>query len=241
MEVLCIGNSFSQDASRYIHQIARADGVNLNVVNLYIGGCPLDRHYRNMLSEESAYVLQVNGVWTGFTVSLKNALLNRKWDYVSFQQVSSKAPDFGTYEPYLTELSKYVKKLSPAAKQLIHQTWAYEEGSARLCDELGYAHHEDMFSDIEAAYKKAAKEIVADGIIPSGKLFEGLVNAGVGPVHRDTFHASLGIGRYALGLMWYRYLAGNDVTGNSFCDFDEEIPESTVEKIKTCVMETDLG
>ena len=51
MRVLAIGNSYSQDATRYLYGIARAGGVDVKVVNLYIGGCSLSRHYRNMLSE----------------------------------------------------------------------------------------------------------------------------------------------------------------------------------------------
>ena len=69
MRILAIGNSFSQDATRYLHQIARADGQKLSVVSLYYGGCTLDRHYRYMLSEENAYELVYNGHSTGFFVS----------------------------------------------------------------------------------------------------------------------------------------------------------------------------
>ena len=71
MNVLSIGNSFSQDATRYLHQIARADGVKLTTVNLYIGGCPLSRHYRNMLSEEKVYGLECNGNITVFLYHLR--------------------------------------------------------------------------------------------------------------------------------------------------------------------------
>ena len=60
MNILAIGNSFSQDATRYLHGIARADGVTLEVVNLYIGGCSLERHYRNMMADTRAYELQYN-------------------------------------------------------------------------------------------------------------------------------------------------------------------------------------
>ena len=38
MNILAIGNSFSQYATRYINAIAKADNVDLTVVNLYIGG-----------------------------------------------------------------------------------------------------------------------------------------------------------------------------------------------------------
>jgi len=77
MNILSIGNSFSQDAQRYLHRIARADGVDLYTCNLYIGGCPLSRHYQNMLADSRAYELEVNGERTGFFVSIKEALLNR--------------------------------------------------------------------------------------------------------------------------------------------------------------------
>ena len=61
MNILSIGNSFSEDATRYLHQIALFDNVEINTVNLYIGGCSLERHYRNILSEERVYELQYNG------------------------------------------------------------------------------------------------------------------------------------------------------------------------------------
>lgn len=85
MNILAIGNSFSEDAARYLYGIARADGTNLQVANLYIGGCSLERHYRNMLSGERAYALQTNGHKTGFFVSLCEALRSRRWDVITLQ------------------------------------------------------------------------------------------------------------------------------------------------------------
>lgn len=49
MKILSIGNSFSQDAQRYLHRLAKHEGVQLKTVNLYIGGCSLQRHYENIL------------------------------------------------------------------------------------------------------------------------------------------------------------------------------------------------
>ena len=60
MNILSIGNSFSMDAQRYLHQIAKSGGSLINCYNLYIGGCPLSTHHRNMLSEERAYALEMN-------------------------------------------------------------------------------------------------------------------------------------------------------------------------------------
>ena len=110
MNILAIGNSFSQDATRYLHQIARADGIDLQVTNLYIGGCPLDRHYRNILADSADYVLQYNGQGTGFFVSIKQALLNRDWDVITLQQASPRSPFAESYFPYINALYDYVKK-----------------------------------------------------------------------------------------------------------------------------------
>lgn len=237
MDILSIGNSFSTDAHRYLHSIAKADDFELNTFNLFIGGCPLSLHYQNMLSEEKVYTLEMNGQDTGFKVSLKEALLNRKWDVVTLQQVSHESPYYETYQPYLNHIVKYVRECVSNAEIAIHQTWAYEKGCYRLNEELGYSNREDMFEDIKNSYNKAADEIKADYIIPSGEVFESIVSAGVEKVHRDTYHASLGLGRYALGLTWYATLTGNEIEKNAFFDFDEEISLKQTETVKKCVKE----
>lgn len=222
MKVLAIGNSFSQDATRYLHQIAKADGVELKVVNLCIGGCSLRTHYLNMLEDSARYGFEFNGENTGLLVSIKMALMSDEWDYITLQQVSHQSPNYETYQPYLTALAEYVRKYCPQAKLLLHQTWAYEEDSARLA-RFGYTKQKKMFDNLEKAYNKAAKSISADGIILSGLAFQKALKSGIDKLHRDSFHASLGFGRYLLGLAWYTRLTGNSVKDNTFSDFDEPV------------------
>ena len=228
MNILSIGNSFSVDATRYLQRIAKADGVQLTTVNICIGGCSLFRHFKNMKADYKEYALEMNGENTGFFVTMKEALLSREWDVVTIQQVSQLSPKYESFQPYLTELCAYIREHAPKAKILLQQTWAYEKDSKRLCTELGYKTHEEMFKDVEESYNKAAESINADGIIPSGAMFEGLLKNGIEKIHRDTFHASLGLGRYALGLLWYKVLTGNQVSENSFCDFDEPVSENEI-------------
>ncbi len=225
MRILSIGNSFSQDAQRYLHEAANATGIKIDSVNLMIGGCPIERHYKNMLSGEKAYELEFNGISTGFHVSLEEALLAGAWDFITMQQVSHLSFKFDTYNPYLSEVCAYVRKYCPKSKIIIHQTWSYEEGSQRLCDELKYERAEDMLSDIVSSYNKAAELISADGIIPSGEMLMKLHKAGIEKVHRDTFHASLGVGRYALSLLWMRMLTGKSAEGNNFSAFDVPVSD----------------
>lgn len=234
MKILVIANSFGVDASRYLHQIGRAAGVTLEVTTLMIGGCPLDRHYRNMLSDQPAYGLQFNGYDTGFRVSLSEALLSNQYDVVTLQQASPKSPKAETYQPYAKELYDYIKTCQPKAKVLIHQTWAYNPNGQTLYD-MGYESHNAMFADIEKAYQKCHEELGTDGLIPSGKLMATLLERGIKVVHRDNIHASYGLGRYALGLLWFRMLTGKSVAENTFCDFIEPIPEEEIRIAKEAV------
>ena len=224
MKVLSIGNSFSMDAQRYLHQLARREGVDLFCMNLYIGGCSQRTHYLNMLDDTDSYALQVNGTLTNLKTTIREALRSEIWDVVTFQQASHQSARFETYTPYIQELSAYVRKYCPEAKQVIHQTWAYEDGSPKL-EAQNFATSADMFAAVEKAYAQAAELISADGIIPAGKAMLIASQTGIEKVHRDTFHASLGAGRYLLALVWFKYLTGRDITDNAFDDFDAPVTD----------------
>lgn len=235
MQVLAIGNSFSQDATRYLNRLARAAGQDLTVVNLYIGGCPLSRHYRNMLSGERAYELEINGERSKFFVSLQEALLNRDWDVITLQQASPLSTNYETYQPYLNELAAYVRRFVPKAKVYIHETWPYEQGSERLEVRMGYTQYQDMYRDLHTAYEQAAKDINADGVIPCGTLFLALMAQGI-KVHRDTFHASYGLGRYALALTWLRVLTKANIKDLMLPDLDEEADPQQLKTVRESIM-----
>ena len=232
LKILAIGNSFSQDATRYLQQIAHADGVELKVVNLFIGGCPLVRHFQNISRDSRDYDLQFNGISTGFRVSVKEALLSDEWDIITLQQVSGLSDDYNSFQPYLDSLAAYVRKYSPKAKLYMHQTWGYREGSASL-ERKGYKNHLEMFEAVKPCYARAEQAIGAEGIIPSGEAMAELYRMDAGVFHRDDIHASLGLGRYTLALTWYETLTGNNPADNSFCDFDEPVTAEQIAVAKT--------
>ena len=237
MNVLSIGNSFSQDAQRYLAGIAKAAGYPLQCFNLYIGGCSLERHFRNMHSEEREYALEMNGVDTGFFVSIKEALLSRQWDVVTLQQASMQSVNYATYQPYLSELAAYVRKYQPKCRIFIHETWGYENGFERMTLQLGYACHADMYAAANAAYAKACEDISANGIIHAGRTVAAMVERGFENVHRDGFHLGRAAGRYAAALTWYKTLTGNSVSENSFSDFDTTLAPDTARAIRLLVDE----
>lgn len=241
MNVLAIGNSFSQDATRYLHQIAAASGVELEVVNLYIGGCSLERHWDNAVNDRADYDRECNGNPGDKKVTIREALEWKKWDVVTLQQVSHCSIRYETYQPFLRQLSDYVKGYAPQAQQMIHQTWAYEQGGQRLTEELGYRDQAEMFRDLQRAYQMAADDLGGLPLIPSGKAFAIAAAKGIGPLHRDGFHASLGLGRFLLGAVWYQSLTGNSIFQNDFCDLDEPVALQAFEKAKVCAYEAVFG
>ena len=157
MNILAIGNSFSQDATRYLHRIARSDGFDLKVTNLYIGGCSLERHFRNMLSEDKAYGLESNGEITGFFVSLKEALLNRNWDYITIQQASHFSPDYNTYHP--------VMKANDFEEGTGHHSMIKEDGQWYAVYHARDYENENGASAFDARNARICKLHINDGII----------------------------------------------------------------------------
>ena len=129
MRILSIGNSFSRDAHRYLHAIAQSAGKELETVNLYIGGCPLERHWANIERDEAAYGEDLNGEETGRTLSVAQALREGPWDAVTLQQASHDSGWKDTYEPFLTQILAFLRENAPGVPVWMHQTWAYEDDS----------------------------------------------------------------------------------------------------------------
>ena len=241
MKILAIGNSFSEDGTRYLYEIAKAAKVKMKVVNLVIGGCPLRLHYVNSVENNRAYGMQINGMASGFKVSIREALLSDEWDVVTIQQASEVSINYDTYQPYLQYMEEHIRLYAPNAKLYLQETWAYEDGCQRLCETMKYSKTEDMLADVRAAYHKAAEDIKADGIIPSGEVMYELFKRGAGNIYRDSSHVSLGLGRYALGLTWFATLTGKDIMNNPFDDLDEPVDAEKMLLARECVSDLVFG
>jgi hypothetical protein len=237
MQVLAIGNSFTQDSTAYLKRIAECACEPMTAVNLYIGGCTLEKHYRNMLAENKAYSLEFNGETTGFFVSMNEALLSRDWDAIVIHQASRAATDYGTFQPYLSELADFVRTCCPKAKLYMHQTWASDIISGRPLSDYGFATRTDMYKALVPVCENAAKSIEADGIIRSGEMMLRLAENGFTRLYRDNFHASYDIGRYALALTWFKALTGKSVLDNNFKCRVGNVTDDEYNVIKNCAEE----
>lgn len=224
MNVLTIGNSFSQDATAYLRQMNTAGGADIQFLNLIIGGCSLSQHWHNVRSDAAEYYVEENGLPKEGFARLGTTLVARHWNGITLQQASMLSIDYATYQPYLSQLKEYIDTFCPKARLCIHQTWGYEDNCPRL-HEMGLARQADMFALLEPAYLQAAQSIGAE-IIPSGKAFELAHAAGIAPLHRDSFHAGLGAGRFLLAAVWYAFWSGRSAQAlpAEKIELEEDIP-----------------
>ena len=236
MKILSIGNSFSDDAQRYLREIAMSEGVEIETLNLCIGGCSLERHADNIKTGKRDYLFHYNGnVDCNDLITFDEGLMMREWDVVTLQQVSTHSFREDSFYPYIHEVASYVRAKLPGVKIYIHQTWAYEHGCPRSFEVTDGKGAEFMLDGIRQSYRRARSEICAEGIIPSGELMELLYQNGASKIYRDTFHASLGLGRYALGLLWFKLFTGKSTLSNNFVALDEPVSECDLEIARKCV------
>lgn len=230
MKILSIGNSFSQDAHKWLHKLAKANGVGVETANLFIGGCSLDTHWNNVKENNAHYDLEFNGGSCERKISITEALELEKWDIITVQQVSSLSGMYETYEPYLSSLVSVVRKAQPDAKIYFHQTWAYETDSVHG----GFVNYNndqaEMYRCIIETSEKAARSINAE-LIPSGKVIQTLrktvpefnyKNGGLS-LCRDGFHLSLDYGRFAAAATWLHTITGKKINVSGFEDFNPEL------------------
>ena len=236
MRILSIGNSFSDDAQRYLRAIAASEGVEIETLNLCIGGCSLERHAGNIKSGERAYLFHYNGdLNCEDLVTIEEGITMREWDIVTIQQVSVLSFKEDSFYPYVNEIADYVRAKLPNAKIYIHKTWAYEWECPRSFEITDGKGSQFMLDGLRHAYKRAKSEIGADGIIPSGELMELLRQRGVTDIYRDSFHAGYGLARYAIGLLWFKLFTGRSVLNNTFSELDVPASAEDLKIARECV------
>lgn len=222
MRILSIGNSFSQDATKYLVALAKEAGVEVETVNLYIGGCTLYTHVKNLRAAAKAYSYELNGDPTAESVSINEIVEEGGFDVITLQQASHYSGIEATYHPYLEELASYLREKAPEAKLYIHETWSYDPASTHDGFPMYSCDSGLMYERVSACYRAAAKAIDA-GFLPVGDGVEllrktALFAPGTGKyaVNRDGFHLSIPYGRVFASLVWAEKLCGIDARKSTF-------------------------
>ena len=239
MNILCVGNSFAVDASTYVHQIAESIGKDINIHVLYIGGCPVDLHWKNFLSKEKAYEFYINGNRTPtLWCDIFEGLNYKKYDYITFQQRSGDSVDADTFFPELTKLIEGIRGYSDAT-YLLHKTWSYAKEFSHERYGSNPMDQDAMDRDIKDAYIKVSERSGIPYIIPSGEAIRLAREVFGDNLTRDGYHLNER-GRTLVGILWVIYLLRlKDIdlsnfhpSGHSYDDVTPPVSDDEIKVLK---------
>lgn len=213
LKILAIGNSFSVDATTYLHQFSLYGKREIIIGNLHFGGCSFAQHLAFFDNDDSPYEYFKNGALKKRECSLREALEDEDWDYITLQQNSGNSGVYETFSPGF-DLYKKIKPLTKA-QFVIHKTWSY---ASYYRDEQFRKYRFDqrqMEKSIDEAYLSFARELNIKKIIPSADVFVRAREYFGETLNRDGFHANEK-GRYLLAALWYGFFAKERVAEVNF-------------------------
>jgi len=220
IRILCVGNSFSWDAvEQELVPLCEEKGVQVEVHNLYYGGCSLEQHAQFMLQDTAAYSHRVctNAVprLLKDTISLKQALRDGIYDFISFQQASHDSGIRDTYEPWLSMLIDTVRAYQPQAQLLWMQTWSYSRDATHPAYPRYHNDQREMYDSIVACLQIPRSHQLP--LIPCGAAIQKARATRLGDsLCRDGYHLNYTYGRYTAACVWYEIVTGKDVRKNGY-------------------------
>ncbi|MBR2444211.1 MAG: DUF4886 domain-containing protein [Clostridia bacterium] len=219
LKILAIGNSFSDDTTDFVYQVAKDAGVKkVTVGKLYIGGCTLATHLNNAKNNNYAYDYKINtaGTWVAQgNKSIKYAVESDDWDFITFQQASGYSGIADTYDD-LSELISIVEPLCPDARLVWHMTWAYKVGSTHQDFPKYNSDQMTMYNAIvNAVQTKILTNDKIEIVIPSGTAVQNVRTSFIGDTTRDGYHLSYGVGRYIAAMTFVKALTGLSIDNST--------------------------
>ena len=218
IRVLCIGNSFSWDAvEQELVPLCSEKGVEVEIHNLYYGGCSLQQHAEFMLRDTAAYSHRVctnsQSRIVKDTISLKQALRDGEYDFISLQQASHDSGIRSSYEPWLDILIDTVTAYQPKAQLCWMQTWAYSKDAKHPAYPRYQSDQQIMWDSIQACMQYVSQLT----IVPCGTAIQLARQTKLGDtLCRDGYHLNYSYGRYTAACVWYEILTGKDVRKNRY-------------------------
>ncbi len=217
LKILCIGNSFSEDSSTYVAEMATSLGFSeVTVANLYIGGCPIAKHYDNIKNDLPAYRYGWNhgSGWTRIPdFKIRDAIEKESWDWICIQHGSSHGGFYTEDESYrdLADLVSRVKAIAGEQTKIAYNmTWVGEPSCNRV--EMVRFHRDQVryFGAIcEITQRLVVPVCGIDLVCPTGMAIQNARSTALSSrLHRDGFHLSPDVGRYLAGVTFLCALSG---------------------------------
>ncbi|MES2694351.1 MAG: DUF4886 domain-containing protein, partial [Verrucomicrobiota bacterium] len=171
LRLFVVGNSFSNNATRFLPELAKEGGHELIMGKAQAGGCSFERHWN------ATEALLANPddpkakIYSG--KSLHEHMGTKTWDVITIQQYSLHSTDPATYQPHARKLYAHLKKMQPGAEIVIHQTWAYRADAdkfGQVAPKKGAANQREMWERSRAAYGELARSFGVR-VMPVGDAF----------------------------------------------------------------------
>jgi hypothetical protein len=244
VRLLAIGNSFSGNATHYLPNIVEAAGDKLTFGTISIGGCPLQKHWTNALAFQNGSADSNAVAWKKLTAEKWDFVTIQQYsmfsykietyrpfakqlhDYIKSQVPSAEVLVHETWA-YRADDSLFNKdgfKQQDMYWQLrnAYETIARELGSRIIpvgdafenarCDK-GWG---GVFPDPKFDSKKAVYPDLPDQTHSLNKGWSwATAKDGKHEIKFDGHHASTA-GEYLGAAVWYEFLFGHSVVGNSF-------------------------
>lgn len=236
IRILCIGNSFSWDAvEQELVPLCAEKGVEVEVHNLYYGGCSLYQHADFLLRDTAAYShrvckpnpapslkgreLQIRTIKD--TISLRQALRDGEYDFISLQQASHDSGIRDSYEPWLSLLIDTVRAYQPKAQLCWMQTWAYSQDATHPAYPRYHNNQQEMWDSIRSCTRYVQERFeILDlrlKILPCGTAIQLARATKLGDtLCRDGYHLNYTYGRFTAAAVWYEIITGKDVRRNHY-------------------------
>ena len=239
LAILFLANSFADDTIQYMNEIARDFDYELDLYNLYIGGCDIEKHINNIVNHLKVYELRVYNrekcEWeTIYDIASNDFIPSKKWDYIVLQQSSYYSGLPNGFKD-INKLVELVRKLANKDVKFVwNLTWAYPKYSdLEVFTDYFKSNQDKMY---EAILDNFRKEILHNKnfslVIPNGiSLQIARKRVGDEMLHRDGFHLSYQPGRYLAGLTACAVLLNVDISKTKF------YPQPITKEIKDVFVE----
>ena len=236
IDVLMVGNSFCWYFVEELHGVANAAGVQLNVNNLYDGGCLVQEHWDWLQADATKYEQYwITNDFGRFkhpeNLSLNKALAYDDWDVITLQQHYGAGVTL--VDAAIEKVAKaddlfdYFETTCPDAKLYWHNTWAYQVGFsekiATTADQTLRQNNINMISQMVADRNGVDQ-------IPGGQAW-AIARRTVGDdlCKSDLYHdGDVGGGQYLNACIWFEVLTGKSCIGNTWRPSTYKLAEEKV-------------
>lgn len=217
LRVLAIGNSFTEDATRYLSALVDSSSIDRERIGVYIVTSPGARfsHWVETISSDAS----VEAVCKAGTVPMRSCgtmaeVIGQNWDVIVIQQASDVSYKWETF----SVLGEYIPMILSLCSNK-NVCLAYQMPWSHTPDEMPYV----MEWNIKCT-RRLTETYGVDVIIPVGTAIQIARETRLNDsmyLTMDKWHLNRGIGRYIASCCWYESIVarcfGTTILNNTAC------------------------